>query len=195
MCVGSSDRWFMKSPLSQNILSSMTKCLSEVAGLSQCYTNHCLRVKSIVLMKGAGLEDRKIMAVSGHKCVTSLQACDRPTSSDSKVAAAAIDRKPLSSSSVSNVAPAAASGTTVAVPSATFVTDSPTLMPVASAASPSLIPHPTTTSFVGSTVSNLTINNIFHPPAPKKKKLSLKLKKKGTASYTSEVRKFKHSES
>eukprot|EP00117_Sycon_ciliatum_P015132 scpid84387/ scgid15106/ len=52
----------------------MMRRLSEASNLSQSYTNHCLRATSITLMKFAGIEDRKIMAVSGHKNVQSLQA-------------------------------------------------------------------------------------------------------------------------
>ena len=90
--------WFMKSPLSHDILSCMMRRLSADAQLSHSYSNHCLRATAITLMKKSGLEDRKIMAVSGHKNVQSLQAYDRPTALDSATAAAAaIDRKPLPS--------------------------------------------------------------------------------------------------
>lgn len=52
-------------------------------------------------MKKAGIEDRKIMAVSGHRNVQSLQSYDRPTHIDgSTVAAAAIDSKPKKASPV-----------------------------------------------------------------------------------------------
>lgn len=106
-----------------------------------------------MLMKKAGLEDRKIMAVSGHKCITSLQAYDRPNSHDSAVAAAAIDRTPLSC--VSNVLPSGAACV------------SPTLMPSSSSDCGVI--------FSDCTVHNVTLN--IAPPKPKKK-LSLKLKKK-----------------
>ena len=132
--------------------------LSEAAELSQSYTNHCLRVTSVMLMKKAGLEDRKIMAVSGHKCVNSLQAYDRPNSHDSAVAAAAIDRKPLSC--VSKVLPSGAACV------------SPTLMPSSSSVSSS---SDCGVIFSDCTVHNVTVNTA--PPKPKKK-LSLKLKKK-----------------
>ena len=89
--------WFMKSPLSHNILSCMTRRLSADAQLSHSYFNHCLRATAITLMKKSGLEDRNIMAVSDHKNVQSLQAYDRPIALDSTTAAAAVDRKPLPS--------------------------------------------------------------------------------------------------
>ena len=139
--------WFMCSPLSHNILSGMMVRLSEAAHLSKAYTNHCLRVTSVTLMKKAGLEDRKIMAESGHKCITSLQAYDRPTSHDSSVAAAAIDRKPLSC--VSDVFPSVASDAGCVIPS---------LVPSSSSDCGVM--------FSACTLNNVTLN--IAPPSPRR---------------------------
>ena len=50
------------------------KEISADANLSMLYTNHCVRVTSIVHMKASGAEDRKIMSVSGHRNIQSLEA-------------------------------------------------------------------------------------------------------------------------
>eukprot|EP00117_Sycon_ciliatum_P013121 scpid80414/ scgid13915/ len=158
----------MNSPLSHNILSGMMKRLSDVAGLLEMYTNHCLRVTSITLMKKAGLEDRKIMAVSGHKSVASLQSYDRPTSSYSRVPAAAIDRKALSPAT-NAVARSLISASSAVCETA--VANSP-LAPYDGAAS---LPSSAGVQFAGSTLHNVTFN-VTTPV--RKKKLRLKLKTK-----------------
>ena len=56
--------------------------LSVVVDLSTQYTNHCIRVTSIVNLKATAIEDLKICDVSGHKNVQSLNAYDRPTEND-----------------------------------------------------------------------------------------------------------------
>ena len=45
--VGKADVRFIKSPLSHNTLSTMMAKLSEEAGLSQRYTNYCVRITVI----------------------------------------------------------------------------------------------------------------------------------------------------
>ena len=71
----SSDKvWFMKMALGHNLLSDMMRRISESAGLSRVYTNHCLRATSITALQKAGFSDRMICSVSGHKNPTSLQA-------------------------------------------------------------------------------------------------------------------------
>ena len=53
------------------------KRISEQAHLSTQYTNHCLRATTIVHLKEAGVEDRKICEISGHKNPASVTAYDR----------------------------------------------------------------------------------------------------------------------
>ena len=168
--------WFWNSPLSHNLMSGMMRRLSDAATLSQSYTNHCLRATSITLMKQAGLEDRKIMAVSGHRNIQSLQAYDRPTAADASIAAAAIDCKPVSPSpGKENILPSTASCNPLSdVPSCDPLSD----VPKSNVCSP--LP-PGGISVHGS--SNVTI--MFSSPmlparAPPKRnpRLPLKLKKK-----------------
>ena len=68
-CLMSRDdaHWYMKSPLSHNLLGGMMKLISESAKLSKPYTNHCLRATAVVHLKEAGVEDRTICEISGHK--------------------------------------------------------------------------------------------------------------------------------
>ena len=82
--------WFMKSALSHNQLGLMMSNICAAAGARR-YTNHCIRATAIVRLKSSGMEDRKIIAVSGHKNTASLTSYDRVTSSDARVMCTAID--------------------------------------------------------------------------------------------------------
>ena len=66
--------WFENRPLGQNKLSKMMKEISQEAGLSQQYTNHSVRATAITLWSNAGLSNRQIMAISGHKNEASLRS-------------------------------------------------------------------------------------------------------------------------
>ena len=48
------------------------KELSKAANLSQVYTNHCIRATAITLWSDAGLSNRHIMSLSGHRNENSL---------------------------------------------------------------------------------------------------------------------------
>ena len=108
MLVSENDEcWFMRLPLSHNLLDGMMKGLSHAAGTSRDYTNHYLRVTSVVHMKQNGAEDRKICAVTGHKNIASLSSYDIVTSHEAGVLADAIDLKPPSYESACPEAPVA----------------------------------------------------------------------------------------
>lgn len=68
------------------------------------YTNHCVRETAIAHLKRAGVSDRQICSVSGHKNVQSL-AYDKPSISDSVSMAATIDRKPSTCDSAMSALP------------------------------------------------------------------------------------------
>ena len=139
------------------------KEISADANLSMLYTNHCVRVTSIVHMKASGAEDSKIMSVSGHRNIQSLEAYDRPTASDKLTLAKAIDKenadkpkKPV---------------------------EAEVMPPLQSVAQRPLGPANPLLNATASTWSNVTIN-VMAPatPAPKHpNRLSLKLKKKPKA--------------
>lgn len=63
----------------------MMKDISVAAGLSKIYTNYCIRATSITLWSNAGLTNRHIMSISGHRNEQSLQHYNRrPSTSQLK---------------------------------------------------------------------------------------------------------------
>ena len=66
--------WYENRPLGINKLSAMMKDISSAAGLSRIYTNHPVRATAITLWANAGLTNREIMAISGHRSESSLQS-------------------------------------------------------------------------------------------------------------------------
>lgn len=50
------------------------KTISSDAGLSQVYTNHCIRATCITTLDNNGFEARHIMSITGHKSETSIRA-------------------------------------------------------------------------------------------------------------------------
>ncbi|KAL9960013.1 hypothetical protein ACROYT_G033403 [Oculina patagonica] len=64
--------WFEARPLGMNSLAKMMKIISEEARLSKIYTNHCVRATAITLWSNAGISNRHIMAISGHRSAQSL---------------------------------------------------------------------------------------------------------------------------
>ena len=59
--------WYENRPLGVNTLGSAMKEISEKAVLSTVYTNHCVRATAITLWSEAGLADRNICHISGHR--------------------------------------------------------------------------------------------------------------------------------
>lgn len=68
--------WYCKSPLGKNTLGSLMNIISERAGLSKPYTNHCIRATAVTVLDEV-FEARHIMRVSGHKSETSIRAYSR----------------------------------------------------------------------------------------------------------------------
>ncbi|XP_078351362.1 uncharacterized protein LOC144636089 [Oculina patagonica] len=66
--------WYENRLVGKNKLSTLMKEISEEAGLSRIYTNHSVRATAITLWVNAGLTDREIMALSGHRNETSLKS-------------------------------------------------------------------------------------------------------------------------
>lgn len=69
--------WYENRPFGVNKLANMMKDISAAAGLSKIYTNHCVRATSITLWSNAGLTNRHIMSISGHRNEQSLQHYNR----------------------------------------------------------------------------------------------------------------------
>ena len=64
--------WYEARPLGINSLAKMMKIISEEARLFKIYTNHCVRATAITLWSNAGISNRHIMAISGHRSGRSL---------------------------------------------------------------------------------------------------------------------------
>lgn len=64
--------WYDAKPLGVKKLDTMMKSISKEAGLSQIYTNHSVKATAITLWSNAGVPNRHIMAISGHRNEQSL---------------------------------------------------------------------------------------------------------------------------
>ena len=60
-------------PLGHNTLGKMMSKMSEDAGLSQIYTNHCIRATSATVLHQAGVDPESITYVTGHRSSESLK--------------------------------------------------------------------------------------------------------------------------
>lgn len=64
-------RW-MRNHLGSTVLPTWWKKISEAAGLSKISTNHSIRATAITLWSNAGVDNRHIMSISGHRNEQSL---------------------------------------------------------------------------------------------------------------------------
>ena len=64
--------WYDNMPLGHNKIGGM-KEISQKAGLSTIYTNHCIRATTTTVLFQAGLEGERITNVTGHRSTTSLK--------------------------------------------------------------------------------------------------------------------------
>ena len=76
--------WYSKAALGRNTLASMMPDISRVAGLSQRYTNHCIRATSIQTLDRAGFEARHITRITGHKSESSIKSYSKRLSENTK---------------------------------------------------------------------------------------------------------------
>ena len=67
--------------------------ISERAGLSRKYTNHCMRATTVTLLKERGIEDWKVCLVTGHKAERSLQHYNKPGNAECNSPAKLLDGK------------------------------------------------------------------------------------------------------
>jgi hypothetical protein len=74
--------WYEARPVGENKLGNMMKEISKAASLSRIYTNHSVRATAITIWSNAGVANRHIMAISGHRSEQSLSHCNsRPSTS------------------------------------------------------------------------------------------------------------------
>lgn len=83
--------WFTRQVLGHNLMGSMMDRLCTHAGLSKRYTNHCVRSTTVTLLKSAGVEDRTVCLVTGHKSEKSLSSYEKVDSAKCKVLARCLD--------------------------------------------------------------------------------------------------------
>ncbi|CAH3041028.1 unnamed protein product, partial [Pocillopora meandrina] len=65
-------RELKRSSFTFEALDNMMKSISEAAKLSKMYTNHSVRATAITSWSNAGIQNRHIMAISGHRSEQSL---------------------------------------------------------------------------------------------------------------------------
>lgn len=65
--------WYQVSPVGVNTLKNMMSRMSELAGLSNWYTNHSLRATACTRMFNAGVPQKVIAEFSGQKSAKALQ--------------------------------------------------------------------------------------------------------------------------
>ena len=66
--------WYDAQVVGVKQLEKMMKTISLEAGLSQLYTNHCIRATCVTTLDDNGFEARHIMSVTGHKSESSIRA-------------------------------------------------------------------------------------------------------------------------
>ena len=91
--------WFCKQVLGHNLLGSMMERLSEQARLSTRYTNHCVRATAVTVLKSAGVEDRTVCLVTGHKNERSLARYSKPSTVECKELSSVLDERRTPSTS------------------------------------------------------------------------------------------------
>ena len=83
--------WYENAPLGKNTLDNMMKSLSEKAGTSRIYTNHCLRATCVTVLQENGFSSNDIMSVTGHKNAQSLLSYSKPGEKQQQRMAACLD--------------------------------------------------------------------------------------------------------
>lgn len=91
--------WYENKSVGKNTLGDMMANLSDIAELSQRYTNHSIRATSITLLSDAGFEARHIKTVSGHKNEASITSYCTDTSLEQKREMSSVLSKALAPSS------------------------------------------------------------------------------------------------
>ena len=64
--------WYDARPICVNKLDGMMEDINRAAELSKAYTNHSVRATAITLWSNAAVQNRHIMAISGHRSEQSL---------------------------------------------------------------------------------------------------------------------------
>ena len=81
--------WYTVQALGKNSLASVMKNISQQAGCSKVNTNHSIRATTVTTFHTAGVSNRQIMAVTGHRNAASLQSYQCPDM-DKKIAMSSV---------------------------------------------------------------------------------------------------------
>ncbi|XP_030066795.1 uncharacterized protein LOC115475173 isoform X2 [Microcaecilia unicolor] len=76
--------WYGKHPVGERFISGLMKKISAEAGLSKIYTNHCIRSTCCQVLSEAGIQNRHIISISGHKSELSLRHYTNQTNDKQK---------------------------------------------------------------------------------------------------------------
>ena len=69
--------WYYNVPVGQKTLSGFMTKISKLVNLPTNYTNHCIRATGATLLSRTGYNNAQIMAITGHKSVSSLAIYQR----------------------------------------------------------------------------------------------------------------------
>lgn len=64
--------WYIKSLLGVNPIGKLMATISEEAGLSIRYTNHCIGATTVTSLRDAGVAPSDIVAITGHRSLASV---------------------------------------------------------------------------------------------------------------------------
>ena len=83
--------WYTGQPLGKNTMGVTMRRISEKAGLSQVYTNHCVHASCITKLAKGGTSDSVIMTTSGHQREECFLTYNRHSETQRKKTAAILD--------------------------------------------------------------------------------------------------------
>lgn len=78
------EMWYTSRPVGERTLNEMMKNISKDAELIKLYTNHCVRATTVSVLAHAGVSNREIMKVTGHRCEASLDSYNADSSDQQK---------------------------------------------------------------------------------------------------------------
>lgn len=79
-----SNTWYKNEPLGKNTISKIMERISSKAGLSQRYTNHCVRASTVTSLYQRGVDTKTICTITKHKDERSLSHYISGTTSEQK---------------------------------------------------------------------------------------------------------------
>eukprot|EP00117_Sycon_ciliatum_P024054 scpid98822/ scgid20284/ len=87
--------WYFASPIGKDKIDNMTLDISQQAQTRYGYTNHCVRATLVTTLAAEGVADRRILAITVHKNVQSLQSDSRPSEQQQQSMASLLDKLAL----------------------------------------------------------------------------------------------------